>query len=127
MASIYDRGAALAARLLAPDRFGQGRIVLLRSTPGVIDPDQPWIPVDLEWSSEVLRGAARGVDSRLVGTEVGGAVILATDKQIICAPPAMQYQAGDTLSIDGVPVHVISVERIPAAGIVSAVKFIVRG
>jgi hypothetical protein len=39
----------------------------------------------------------------------------------------MQYQAGDTLSIDGVPVHVISVERIPAAGTVSAVKFLVRG
>jgi hypothetical protein len=39
----------------------------------------------------------------------------------------MQYQAGDTLSIDGVPVHVIAVEKIPAAGVTSAVKFIVRG
>ena len=78
-------------------------------------------------TTETLKGAARGVDSRLVGTEVGGAVILATDKQIICAPPAMQYQAGDTLSIDGVPVHVIAVEKIHAAGVTSAVKFIVRG
>lgn len=127
MASIYARGAALAARLLAPDKYGQGVIILARSTPGTPNPNEPWKPVTPTVTTETLKGAARGVDSRLVGTEVGGAVILATDKQIICAPPAMQYQAGDALSIDGVPVHVISVERIPAAGIVSAVKFIVRG
>lgn len=123
--SIYDRGAALAARLLAPEKYGQGSIVLSRqsSTPGA----NPWDPPVTTTTTETLKGAARGVDSRLVGTEVGGAVILATDKQIICAPPVMQYQAGDTLSIDSVPVHVIAVEKIPAAGTVSAVKFIVRG
>lgn len=123
---IYDRGAALAARLLAPEKYGQGVIVLTRSTPGVPGPN-PWDPVTPTTTTETLRGAARGVDSRLVGTEAGGAVILATDKQVICAPPVMQYQAGDTLSIDGVPVHIIAVERIPAAGTVSAVKFIIRG
>ena len=127
MASIYDRGAALAARLLAPEKYGQGVIILARSTPGTPNPNALWEPVTPTVTTETLKGAARGVDSRLVGTEVGGAVILATDKQIICAPPVMQYQAGDTLSIDGVPVHVISVENIPAAGTVSAVKFIVRG
>ena len=127
MASIYDRGAALAARLLAPEKYGQGVIQLVRSTPGTPNEEAPWEPVTPTVTTETLKGAARGVDSRLVGTEVGGAVILATDKQIICAPPAMQYQAGDTLSIDGVPVHVIAVEKIPAAGVTSAVKFIVRG
>lgn len=123
--SIYDRGAALAARLLAPEKYGQGVIVLARQTsvPGA----NPWDPPVTTTTTETLKGAARGVDSRLVGTEVGGAVILATDKQIICAPPAMDYQAGDTLSVDGVPVHVIAVEKIPAAGVTSAVKFIVRG
>lgn len=123
--SIYDRGAALAARLLAPEKYGQGVIVLARQTsvPGA----NPWDPPVTTTTTETLKGAARGVDSRLVGTEVGGAVILATDKQIICAPPAMDYQAGDTLSVDGVPVHVIAVERIPAAGITSAVRFIIRG
>lgn len=69
----------------------------------------------------------RGVDKRLVGTEVGSAVILASDRQVISAPPVMAYTAGDVLSVDGVPVHIISVERIPAAGIVSTVKFLIRG
>ena len=127
MASIYDRGAALAARLLAPEKYGQGVIILARSTPGTPNEEAPWEPVTPTVTNETLKGAARGVDSRLVGTEVGGAVILASDRQVICAPPVMQYQAGDTLSIDGAPVHVISVENIPAAGTVSAVKFIVRG
>ena len=130
MADFYADMAKVSAQLLAPTSqggLGQGVIVLARSTPGTPNQNAPWEPVTPTVTTETLKGAARGVDSRLVGTEVGGAVILATDKQIICAPPVMQYQAGDTLSIDGVPVHVIAVERIPAAGVTSAVKFIVRG
>lgn len=130
MADFYEQMRQMASELLAPTSqggLGQGVIVLVRSTPGTPNPNAPWEPVTPTVTTETLKGAARGVDSRLVGTEVGGAVILATDKQIICAPPVMQYQAGDTLSVDGVPVHVIAVEKIPAAGVTSAVKFIVRG
>jgi hypothetical protein len=39
----------------------------------------------------------------------------------------MEYQAGDVLSVDGFPVHILGVKRIPAAGTVSAVKFFIRG
>lgn len=130
MADFYADMAQMASELLAPTNqggLGQGVIVLVRSTPGTPNPNAPWEPVTPTVTTETLKGAARGVDSRLVGTEVGGAVVLATDRQVICAPPAMQYRAGDTLSIDGVPVHVIAVEKIPAAGVTSAVKFIVRG
>ena len=130
MADFYESMAQMASELLAPTSqggLGQGVIVLARSTPGTPNEEAPWEPVTPTVTTETMKGAARGVDSRLVGSEVGGAVILATDKQVICAPPAMSYQAGDTLSIDGVPVHVIAVERIPAAGVTSAVKFIVRG
>jgi hypothetical protein len=130
MADFYADMAKVSAQLLAPTSqggLGQGVIVLARSTPGTPNPNAPWEPVTPTVTTETLKGAARGVDSRLVGTEVGGAVILASDRQVICAPPAMQYQAGDTLSIDGVPVHVIAAEKIPAAGVTSAVKFIVRG
>ena len=130
MAGFYQSMQEMARDLLAPDSeggLGQGSITLTSVTPGVPNEEAPWEPVTPTVTTETLKGAARGVDSRLVGTEVGGAVILATDKQIICAPPVMQYQAGDTLSIDGVPVHVIAVEKIPAAGVTSAVKFIVRG
>lgn len=119
----------MASELLAPTSqggLGQGVVTLTRSTPGVPGPD-PWTPVVPTKQTETLKAAVRGVDKRLVGTEVGGAVILASDRQCVCAPPVMAYTAGDTLSVDGVPVHIISVERIPAAGVVSAVRFLIRG
>lgn len=130
MADFYDDLAAMASDLLAPTSsggLGQGVIELIRVTPGVADPDKPWLPVDPTEQTELLKGAVKGVSSELVGTEAGSAVILASDREVICAPPTMQYQAGDLLSVDGVRVNILSVERIPAAGTVSAVKFIIRG
>lgn len=130
MADFYADMAKMASGLLAPTSqggLGQGSIVLSHSAPGTPDPSQPWLPVEPVITTESLRGAVRGVDKRLVGTEIGGQVILASDRQAICAVPVMTYTAGDTLVIDGVPVHIIAVEKIPAAGIASAVKFIIRG
>lgn len=129
MADFYAEMAAMTAGLLAPTSqggLGQGTVTLTLSTPGAPGAN-PWDPVTPTKQTETLKAAVRGVDARLVGTEVGGSVILASDRQAICAVPAMAYTAGDTLSVDGVPVHIISVERIPAAGTVSAVKFIIRG
>lgn len=129
MADIYTRLQGTTRRLLRPAAqggLGQGEIVLTRKTPGVPGPN-PWDPVEPVTQAETLRGAVRGVSQRLVGTEMGGTVILASDRQAICEVPQMQYQAGDTLSVDGVPVHIIAFERIPAAGIAAAVKFTIRG
>lgn len=129
MADFYEQMRAVAAELLAPTSqggLGQGVIVLARDTPGP-EPENPWDPVEPAVQTETLDGAVRGVGKRLVGVEVGGTVILASDRQAICTVPAMGYTAGDRLSIDGVPVHIIDVEKIPAAGITSAVKFIIRG
>lgn len=129
MADFYAEMAAMAGDLLAPTSqggLGQGEVKLIRVTPGMPDPIKPWEPVKPTTQTETLRGAVRGVSQRLIGTEVGGAVILASDRQAICTVPTMQYQAGDVLSVDGVPVHILSFERIPAAGVASAVKFIIR-
>ncbi len=129
MADFYADMADMARGLLAPTSqggLGQGEIVLTRKTPGTPGPN-PWDPVEPVTQAETLRGAVRGVSQRLVGTEVGGTVILASDRQAVCAVPALQYQAGDVLSVDGAPVHIIAFERIPAAGTTSAVKFIIRG
>lgn len=128
MADFYAEMADMARELLAPSNqsgLGQGTIVLSRqsSVPG----DNPWDPPKIERNTETLRGAVRGVSKELVGVEVGGTIILASDRQAICAPPNMGYTAGDTLIIDGVPVHILAVQNIPAAGTVSAVRFIVRG
>lgn len=130
MADFYDDMAKMARGLLAPTSqggLGQGTITLTRSTPGTPDPEAPWESVEPTTQTEVLRGAVRGVSKELVGTEVGGTVILAADLVAVCEVPSMTYTAGDVLTVDGVPVHIIAFERIPAAGVASAVRFTIRG
>jgi len=130
MADIYDRGQALTRRLLRPGSqggMGQGSVVLTRTIKGEVDPDQPWIPPVDTVESETIRAAVRGVAKELVGTEVGGTVIVASDRQAIAEVPRGPYTAGDVLSIDGQPVHILSVTNIPAAGTVCAVRFLIRG
>lgn len=106
--------------------LGQGEIKLIRTTDGP-PPENPWdIPEPVE-IVETIKAAARGIDAEIVGTEVGGSVLLATDLQIICAVPDMGYEPADALTIDGKAVTILSVQKIPAAGTTAAVKFIVRG
>lgn len=129
MSDFYTQMAAVAAQMLAPTSqggLGQGQIVLTHSVHGAPNPATPWEPVEPTVTTETLKGAARGVDARLVGTEVGSTVVLSSDKQVTCAPPAIAYTAGDTLTIDGAPMHIIAVEKKPAAGTTVAVKFLVR-
>lgn len=130
MADFYSEMNQMARDLLKPTSqggLGQGEITLSRTTPGTPDEDEPWVPVEPTVTTETLDGAVRGVDKRLVGTEAGSTVILASDLIAICTVPTMGYTAGDVLSVDGVPVHIVSVENIPAAGIAAAVRFIIRG
>ncbi len=131
MADFYQEMADMVRDLLSPTSaggLGQGAITLVRvvQTP---NPAQPWEPPTQSTltETETLKGAVSGIDRRLVGTEAGGAVILESDRIAICEVPAMSYQAGDVLQVDGVPVHILSVGRIPAAGITAAVQFIIRG
>lgn len=122
--------AKTARELLAPTSaggLGQGSIVLTRITPGVVDPAEPWKPVPPTTVTQTLRGAVSGISREMIGTEAGGTVLLASDRQVITEVPTIDYQPGDTLTIDGVPVHILLVRKIPAAGITSAVKFVVRG
>lgn len=128
MSDFYESMRQMASELLAPTSqggLGQGSIVLSRqtSTPGA----NPWDPPVTTPMTETLKGAVSGVSKELIGVELGGTVILASDRQAICAPPQMGYTAGDTLIVDGVPVHIVAVENIPAAGVTSAVRFIIRG
>src|SRR5690606_11035732 len=117
-----------AEELLSPTSqggLGQGSIVLScqSSTSGA----NPWDPPSVTTQEETLRGAVRRFSKQLIAVEVVRTVILASDRTSICAPSSMGYTAGDTLFVDGVPVIIISVQNIPAAGITSAVRFIIRG
>lgn len=117
----YDRMRATAARLL--DRFAQGTILLTRETPGAVDENEPWLPVEPTEYSEPLIGAIRGVSTQYVD----GTTILATDLQVTCKPPAMGIQLGDKVTIDGKPVITLRVMPKPAAGLPAAFVLIVRG
>jgi len=128
--AFYDDMQAMTRDLLKPDSqggLGQGVITLTRSTPGTPNPNAPWEPVEPTTQTVTINGAVRGVSERLIGTEVGDAVILASDKQAICEVPSIEYTAGDVLAVDGKPVHILSFSKIPAAGVTAAVKFIIRG
>lgn len=127
---FYDDMAKMAEDLLKPDSqggLGQGEIVLTHIEQGAPNPETPWIPVEPIKLQAVLNGVARGVSERLVGTEVNGVILVATDLVVTCAVPSMEYSAGDVLTIDGKQVDVISYDKIPAAGTTTAVRFIVRG
>jgi len=131
MAEFYSEMAKMARDLLAPTSaggLGQGVITLTRHTT-TPNPNTWEDPISEETVTETLRGAVRGVSSRLVGSPIGDSqdVILASDRVAICEVPQMDYRAGDILSVDGVPVTVLSLDNIPAAGVRAAVRFLIRG
>lgn len=129
MSDFYSDLATMARDLLAPTSvggLGQGTLVLTSITPGTPDPLEPWKPVTPQTTTQTLRGAVKGVSSKLIGVEVGGTVIVSTDREAITEVPNIAYKAGDLFSVDGKEVRVISVQPIPSAGTVSAVRWIIR-
>lgn len=137
MASIYDRMALVADRLLSPadegaGKFGQGLIEFVRYVPGV-DPVNPWdAPTPPTYQRTTLKGAARGVSKELVGTPIPtGGQIVSTDLAVIVAPFELAAlgeapDPTDTIEIDGKAHTILSVSNIPPAGTVVAVRFVVR-
>lgn len=117
----YARMQATATRLL--DRFNQGIIVL--SKPGTTTPPaNPWEPpIVVAPVSYTLKATAKGVSDEFVN----GTTILATDLEITAAEFGAEPDPADALTIDGKAVTVVKTWRIPAAGVLVAWKFIVRG
>jgi hypothetical protein len=129
MSDFYQDMQKMARDLLAPtssNGLGQGTLVLTSITPGTPDPTKPWEPVTPQTTTLTLRGAVKGVSSKLIGVEVGGTVIVATDKEAITEVPSIAYKAGDLFSVDGKEVRVLSVQPLPAAGTACAVRWVIR-
>ena len=127
--SFYDEMASMTEELLAPTDeggLGQGSIELVRTTHTGL-PNEWGPPPGEQLTPYKLKGAARGIDADLVGVELGGTVLVATDLVVTCAPLPVEYEAGDQLRIDGRLLNILSYQKIPAAGVTAAVKFIVRG
>lgn len=107
-------------------QLGQGEFILKHSTAGAADPSKPWLPVPTVIETEKLLGTAKGVSSKMIGVEVGGTVIVATDIEALTSVPQIDYVAGDIMSLDGKDMVILSVKRIPEGGIPAKVKFILR-
>jgi hypothetical protein len=127
---FYEEMADVARELLAPTDeggLGQGTIELVRYLPSPA-PVNAWDPpAPSEREITVLDGVARGVGRELIGApiETGGQIV-ATDLTVTVAPWPGTYQLGDVLEVDDRPVTVLKAENIPAAGVVCAVRFVVR-
>lgn len=109
--------------MLDPSALGQGTVKLVRRTIGP-PPVNPWDIVTPTEEKTTIKAAARGVSKEFIGVDVGDTVIVATDLMVICEP--VDYKPGDDLEIDGNKVRILSYQKIPAAGVTSAVRFIVR-
>lgn len=129
---FYDDMQAMVRDLLRPDTLGglgQLTIVLTRTTPGVVDPNQDWEPVAPTTVSEQLLASASGAQAY-----ADGDTVLKTDLRIVSAVPVMNWRppvAGEaarlSLTMDGRPVTIVRVKGIPPSGVPTAVEFIARG
>lgn len=130
VSDFYIDMASMVSGLLSPTSqggLGQGSLAIISITPGEIDDDVPWMPVETTEATVALKGVVRGVDRELIGTEAGGIIIQASDRVVFCAVPETLPQAGESCTIDGVATNILSVSYIPAAGIPAAMRLIVRG
>lgn len=130
MADIYTRMAGVSQRLLRPavdGGMGQGEIVLVQSQPRPA-PAEPWLPPSPPTQTRTpLDGAVRGVGKELIGTPLeNGTAIVAGDLMVIVAPWGGTAKPEDVLELDGAPATVMKVEPIPATGVTSVVRMVVR-
>ncbi|AID29246.1 hypothetical protein [Mesorhizobium jarvisii] len=119
--SFYDDMAGVATELLT--EFNQGSVQLKRETPGVVDPDQPWVPIEPTVETWPLNAAVRRVSQKYVD----GTLIVATDNQVTFAVPAIVPAMTDTLIVDGVELAMKDLRPIPPAGTVVAYIAFVAG
>lgn len=131
MTDFFDDMAAMARDILKPSDQGglgakSGSIAYLRANP-VTPPTNPWDPpAPTSWTELDVRAQAFGISKELVGTMIENTALVATDLYVICERIPDGYKPTDIIEIDGKDVTILGVQRIPAAGIASAVKFFVR-
>lgn len=122
----YGRMQKTATRLM--ERFKQGTVTITRVTPGTPDPSTPWLPVAGTPVSYDLSATVSAITvDQATSKFIDGTTIKATDLVVTCAVPPIEPDAGDSVALDGKPLIVLKVLRLPAAGTAVAFKFIVKG
>lgn len=131
--AFYQEMQDMVKDLLKPDTeggLGQVTAVLVRVTPGAVDPARPECEVASDVQRETLRAAVSGP-----GKYADGVTILTTDIKVVCAvPERIDWRLPEApsrvalyLELDSRRVTIISVKGIPAIGTPAAVEFIARG
>ena len=121
MSTFYEEMADVASEVLA--EFHQGVIILSKTVPGEPDASTPWIPGEPVTVAHTLNATAKPVSEEFIN----GTTIVATDIEITAAVFGADPDPADQMEIDGQPMTIIEVMRIPAAGTVVVWKLIVRG
>lgn len=130
--AFYQEMQDMVKDLLKPDTeggLGQVTAVLVRTTPGAVDPAHPEVEVPPTVKKETLLAAASGPVKY-----ADGVTILSTDYKVVAAIPALDWRmplapsrVSLHLELDGRKVSIVSVRGIPAIGTPAAVEFIARG
>jgi len=114
--TFYDDMAGVATELLT--EFNQGVVQLKRETPGAVDPDQPWVPVEPTVQTWPLDAVVKRVDQRYEN----GVLIVQTGDMVTFAVPEFEPELTDLLVIDGADRSITNLTPIPAAGTTVAWK-----
>lgn len=149
MADFFDEMAVMARDLLRPSDQGglgakTGSLKYVRIAPGA-PPTNEWEPDPEPVRFELpIRGQSFGIGKELVGTEIENTVLVSSDLYVV-APVIFEglgvhnwwtyyflptgsdsVNVSHVIELDGVAVIIVSVEKIPAVGTTSALRFIVR-
>lgn len=137
MADFYEEMAGVAAEMLAPASeggLGQTGVVLIRKRTAPPDPLKPWERAEVTEELETLKAAVSGAVSSSAGGALGfgvtGFAMLATDKVVVAAVPAMDWRMDGegvlSVSVNDQRTAVVYVEAVPEAGTPVVIKFVLR-
>ncbi|MGX5827370.1 hypothetical protein [Mesorhizobium sp. 43Arga] len=121
MAGFYDEMADMVSELLQPDAdggLGQGLVQLKRETPGAVDPDQPWIPVEPTVQTWVLNAVLKRLHQRYENS----VLIVETGDMVTFAVAGVVPEITDSIVINGADRAITNLTPIPPAGTVVAWK-----
>jgi hypothetical protein len=129
MVGFYEEMQAVADDILG--EYKQGVIQLVKVTPGVADPQTPWIPGLEQMVTYDLKAVAKPIDRRFVD----GTLLVSTDVEVITAvtatlngaPSPVDPHMEDRVLVDGQPRAIKKIRRIPEAGTVVAYSIFVAG
>jgi len=127
--SFYDEMALAAKDII--HGFKTGTVQLKRQTSALLEPDAPYTPSSSTYNVYDLEAAVLGVSADYVD----GEMVKYDDLQVYTSPffwlngteVQIEPQMSDELSIDGVIHRINKIERVPAAGTVSAFFIFVKG